>query len=282
MEFKSWSAIRRTGRPTARSVRNACAAALWLVSACASQPAPPPQNAVKGDRLTIAPDQALGWIGIAPRADRDPDDWVPAGAQAVLVPMPVEGLAAGATLSAIDTAGRTTQLGGAAATKVPYGCDGNQLDVLAFTGSKLTPGPVWLLPPSAPASWRPSPLAIVSPVAATEARRRDTVGPLSLELERTDAMRGTLAIARDGRVVHRTAITRSLMDGADPDPLDFQQPGVAIPVPVAAWSLVDNGPILLVLRVQSYEGMHLAAILVESDSAREVAALATYLYRCAF
>jgi hypothetical protein len=224
----------------------------------------------------------FGWIGIAPRPARDPGDWVPAGTQAVIVPTPAEGLAADATLSAIDTAGRTTRVAGAGPAKLPYGCDGNQLDVLAFTGTKLAPGPVWLLPPAAPASWRPRALAITSPVSAGEARRRDTVGPLSLELERTDAMHGTLAIARDGRVLHRAAITRNLMAGADPEPLDLREPGVAIPVPVAAWSLVDGGPILLVLRVQSYEGMHLAAILVEQDSAREVAALATYLYRCAF
>src|SRR5687768_14124066 len=103
--------------PMLRSMSNARAAALWLVAACASQPAAPPHNAVSGAaaRLTIAPDQALGWIGIAPRPARDPGDWVPAGRQAVLVPMPAEGLAAGMALSAIDGAGHTARVAGAAA-----------------------------------------------------------------------------------------------------------------------------------------------------------------------
>jgi hypothetical protein len=260
------------------------AAALLLVAACASQPAGPPHNVASAanPHLTIAPDQALGWIGIAPRASRDPGDWIPAGAQAVVVPMPAAGLAAGATLSAIDTTGRVTRVTAGAPTKLPYGCDANQLDVLAFTGGKSAPGPVWLLPSRMPAPWSPRPLAIVSPAAATEAHRRDTVGPLSLELQRSDATHGTLTIVRDGRVLHSAAITRPPMEGADPDPLDFQHPGVAIPVPAAAWSVVDGGPILLVLQVPSYEGLHLTPILIESDGARELPAMATYLYRCAF
>jgi hypothetical protein len=72
------------------------------------------------------------------------------------------------------------------------------------------------------------------------------------------------------------------MEGADPDPLDFQHLGVAIPEPAPAWSFVDGGPILLVLQVPSYEGLHLTPILVESDAAREIPAMAAYLYRCAF
>jgi hypothetical protein len=196
--------------------------------------------------------------------------------------MPAEGLTVGATLSVIDTTGRVTRVTAQATAKLPYGCDDHQLDVLAFAGGKSAPGPVWLLPPAAPATWSPRSLAIVSPAAATEVHRRDTVGPLSLELARSDAGHGTLTIARDGRVLHTAAIERAEMAGADPAPLDLQHPGVAIPEPVAAWSLVDGGPILLVLQVPSYEGLHLTAILVESDAARELPAMAAYLYRCAF
>jgi hypothetical protein len=75
------------------------------------------------------------------------------------------------------------------------------------------------------------------------------------------------------------------MAGADADPLDLAPPGVAIPVPVAAWSIGpggDGGPILLVLQVPSYEGVHLTSILVEADRARELSAMAVDLYRCAF
>jgi hypothetical protein len=265
-----------------RTIRGAGA---WLLAAaCASQPARPPQNVAStaGARVTLTPDQALGWIGVAPELTHTPGEWIPSAGQVVLVPMPAEGLVAGAALSVIDTKGRTTHLTAAAPTKVRYGCDQNQLDVVAFTGERSAPGLVWLLPPTTPASWRPRSLAIASPVAATSAHRHDTVGPLSLELQRRDATHGTLTIARDGRVLHTVAIERAEMEGAPTDPLDFRQAGVAIPVPVAAWSLGDAGPILLVLQAATYEGLQQTTILVEADGARELPAMSPYLYRCAF
>jgi hypothetical protein len=259
------------------------AAAAWLVVACTPQPAGPPHNVATAasPRVAIAPDQALGWIAIAPRP-REAEDWIPEAPQALIVPVSVEGLTAGVALSAIDTAGKVTRVTATVPTRVPYGCDNHQLEVLAFTGDSSAPGPVWLLPPAAPPSWRPGSLAIASPVAASEAHRRDTVGPLVLELARREATRGTLAIARDGRVLHSVAIERPEMEGADPAPLDLRRPGVAIPVPAAAWSFADGGPILLVLQVPSYEGLHLRTFLVESDAAREISSMALYLYRCAF
>jgi hypothetical protein len=266
-----------------RATRAMRAALVVLVAGCGAQAAPPHNGAREATSpLTIAPDQPLGWIAIAPRAARAPGDWIPAGPQAAVLPMPSEGIAAGTTLSAIDTAGRVTRVTADGAAKVPYGCDSNQLDVVAFTGDRSAPGPVWLLPPAAPEAWQPHALAIVSPVSAVEDRRRDTVGPLTLELARSDATHGTLAIMREGRAVHKLAIERAAIEGADAGPLDLSQPGVAIPVPVAAWSLVDGGPILLVLLVPSYEGIHLTALLVEAGAARELPALAVYLYRCAF
>jgi hypothetical protein len=266
--------------------RHAAGAALLSIvaAACGSQAPAVPQNGTDTARpqVTVASDQALGWIGIAPRPARDAGSWIPAGAQAVLVVMPAEGLAAGATLSAIDTAGRVTKVTAGPPAKVPYGCDDQQLEVLPFTGARSAPGPVWLLPPSAPATWTPRPLAFVSPATATEARRRDTVGPLSLELERTDATHGTLKIVRDGRALHTVAIARGQMEGADPGPLDLRYPGVAIPVPVAAWSLVEGGPILLVLHVPSYEGSSLKPILVQEPGTRDLPEMGVYLYQCAF
>jgi hypothetical protein len=200
----------------------------------------------------------------------------------VVVPLPAAGLAAGAALSAIDTAGGVTRVTAGAPSKLPYGCDQNQLDVVALAGQRLAPGPVWLLPPAAPASWQPRPLAIGAPVVVTEDRRRDAIGSLVLEVTRRDATHGTLAIARGGRTIYTAPIAREAMEGAPADPLDLRHPGVAIPVPAVAWSLGDGGPILLVLRVASYEGTHLTPILVEADRARELTAMAVYLYSCAF
>lgn len=257
---------------------------LLVAAACSSQPPAVPQNVASsaGPRVTLAPDQPLGWIGLAPRPARDARDWIPAGTQAVLVPLPADGLVAGTTLSAIDTADRVTRVTAGAPAKVPYGCDDHRLDVLAFTGGRSAPGAVWLLPPAAPASWSPRSLAVASPVAATEDRRRDTVGPLALELARTDGARGTLKIVLEGRTLHTLAISRGEMEGADAGPLDLRHPGVGIPAPVAAWSLAEAGPILLVLLVPSHEGLHLKPLLVEADRARELPAMASYLYRCAF
>jgi hypothetical protein len=57
---------------------------------------------------------------------------------------------------------------------------------------------------------------------------------------------------------------------------------VAIPVPVAAWSVADGGPIVLVLEVPTYEGLQLTSLLVEADGARKLPAMSQYLYSCAF
>jgi hypothetical protein len=261
--------------------------ALWLLAAaaCGSRASAPSQNVAEParPRVTISPDQALGWIGVAPLPARDVGNWIPAGPQAALVVMPAEGIAAGAALSAIDTAGRIARVTAAGPAKVPYGCDNQQLDVLALTGPRLAPGPVWLLPPAAPASWAPKRLVIVSPAEpATEASRRDTAGPLSLSLSRIDDTHGTLAIARDGRVLHTLAFERGAMESAEPSPLDFRELGIAIPVPAAAWSIAEGGPILLVLLVPSFEGTSLKPILVQEGGTRELPEMESYLYQCAF
>lgn len=266
-------------------IRARVASLLVIAAACSSRPPAASQNIAEParPRVTIAPDQALGWIGVAPLPARNDQRWIPAGPQAVLVVMPAEGIAAGATLLAIDTAGRSARVTAAGPAKVPYGCEDHQLDVLAFTGPRLAPGPVWLLPPAAPPPWAPKPLAIASPATpATEAGRRDSVGPLALELARTDDTHGTLEITRDGRVLHTHAFERGAMESADPSPLDFREGGVAIPVPVAAWSIAEGGPILLVLHVPSFEGSSLLPILVQEGGSREVPEMGAYLYQCAY
>lgn len=273
----SWPAPTRSSRLTCLTT---CGAA--LLAACTTGSTLQNVAGPAAPSVVITPEQPIGWIGLAPRPSRDAGDWVPAGAPSLVVPMPAAGLTTGTTLPAIDSRGRVEHVTAGAPAKLPYGCDNQQLDVLTFTGERFAPGVVWLLPPAAPATWRPTALAIVSPVAATPTRRRDTVGPLSLELTRSDATHATLAIARGGRVVHTAEIERPAMDGADLGPLDLQHPGIAIPEPVAAWSVADGGPILLVLEVPSYEGVQLTPFLIESDHARALPAMATYLYQCAF
>ena len=259
-----------------------------MLAACAAPLAAPPHHATPAAPRAISADQPLGWIALAPRpvgAAREVGDWLPVGAH-MLVPRPTEGsvgLAAGDALAVIDTAGAIAHVTVGAPIRLPYGCDRNQLDAIALTGERLAPGVLWLLPAGASASWQPRPLAIATGVESGPARRRDTVGPLELELVRRDDTHATLAISRSGRLVHTAPITRVAIAGADAEPLDLGGGGVAIPAPVAAWSIgLGTGAILLVLQVPAYEGTHLTPILVEPDRAREVTAMAVYLYRCAF
>ena len=231
--------------------------------------------------VAAAPDQPLGWIGVAPHPANDATlDWLPNGEQSVIVPMPAEGPAAGAALSAIDGAGRTVRVTAAPPTKIAYGCDNGQLDVLPFTGDKLAPGAVWLLPPGAPAWWQPRALP-VGTVSVSETQRLDTAGPLSFELRRSDASHGSFAIVRDGRVIHRAAIVHEGFEGEPPEPINFEHPNASVPVPAGAWSITDGGAIFLILRWQSNEGFHLTPFLIEGGHAREITALDTYLYHCA-
>ncbi|HET9626907.1 MAG TPA: hypothetical protein VFP84_36360 [Kofleriaceae bacterium] len=250
--------------------------AAWL-AACGGSSTPP-----HGSPVTLAADQALGWLGVAPRSSPAPGDWLPAGPSSVVVAMPASGLTAGTALSGVDTAGHVARLTAGAPSKLAYGCDQNRLDVVALSGARLVPGPVWLLPANAPATWRPAPVAIAPLGTASQAHRRTAIGPLALDLRRIDATHGTLAITRPGHTMFTQPFERAAIDGAPGDPLDLRGDGVAIPVPIAAWSLGADGPILIVLRVASYEGTHLTPILVEAERAREVTAMASYLYSCAF
>jgi hypothetical protein len=259
-------------------------AALLPLAACGAPPAALPQNtAPAGPRVTIAPDEQLGWIGLAPIEKRGVIEWLPAADVAVLLPQPATEIFPRTTLLAIDSTGRRSRVLSGTPVRVPYGCDNNQLDVVPFGGPRLVPGLVWLLPEVPPETWDPDALAIASPAAAaTAVRRRDTVGPLSLELERTDDTRGTLTILRGGRALLTLPIERAVMEGAPTIPLDLRYPGVGIPEPLAAWSVAEGGPILLVLSVPGYEGMNLQPILVEDAGARVLESMQEYLYRCAF
>ncbi len=268
------------------TARAPLASLLLLAAACGSQPPAVAQNVAEPapSSVAISPDQPLGRIGIAPLATRDAGSWIPGGA------------AGRARRDARRGHHRRRRADGDRHRRPVRARHGGRAregalrlrwpgssSVLAFTGPRLQPGPVWLLPPAPPATWAPKPLTIASPAGpATEARRRDTVGPLALELARTDATHGTLTISRAGRVLHTAAFERGAMEGADPSPLDLRGPGIAIPVPVAAWAVAEDGPILLVLLVSSYEGASLRPILVQDGGTRELPDLASYLYQCAF
>ncbi len=250
--------------------------------ACSAPREPLTNTASTGTAIRIAPTEPLGWLGLAPAAKDGTilPRHVPVSAAHPLVTLG-ERDAYPASVDAIATTGGLQKFTLGPSAEVPYGCDEHKLEVTTFTGPRLTPGAVWLLPPSRPTSWQPAPLSIASRTA-TAAQRTYAIGPLTLDLVRTADLRGTLTIRRDGTPIHTAPFERHLMEGADPGPLDLVEGGPGIPEPVAAWAIAEGGPILLVLTQPGYEGTTLRPVLVEASSARAIEAMEIYLYSCAF
>jgi len=244
------------------------------LGAC-STPAPPaPRNvAAPSATLRLAASAPLGSLALAPATTHD--GWIPVATASAVAPG--SSVPAGTSVTAIGT-GAAVQLTAGPATRLPYGCDNNQIDVVPLAGPRIAPGVVWLLP--AGAAWTPTALPITS--SRTPAASQFTIGPLTLDLRRRDAVRGTLTITRAGRAIYTAPFERGAMEGADASPIDLTEDGPGIPQPVAAWALAPRGPVLVVLLQPGYEGVTLAPVLVEVDAAREVEAMSLYLYRCAF
>ncbi|MBA3454249.1 MAG: hypothetical protein H0T42_14245 [Deltaproteobacteria bacterium] len=253
--------------------------------ACSAPREPLTNTGDSGTVLRIGPIEPLGWLGLATAA-KDSNNLprhAPVSAAHPLV-TPVERddvLDSATSIAAIGTTGGVQQFKTGARAKVPYGCDGHTLEVTTFTGPRLTPGAVWLLPPTIPPTWKPAPLPIVSR-SAVAAQRSYAIGPLALDLRRTGDLRGTLTISRNGKVVHTAPFERHLMEGADAAPIHLAEGGPGIPEPIAAWTIGPSGPILLVLTQPGYEGTTLRALLVEAASARAIESMEMYLYSCAF
>ncbi len=254
---------------------------LVVVMACGAPREPLPANASGESAIRIGPTDPLGWLALATATtDAKDEGFGPTNNDHPLVTTVARGELP-ASVSAIGPAGAMQTFITGAATEVLYGCDGNKLGVTALAGPRLTPGAAWILPPARPTSWQPTALAITTK-AKSPAQHSYAIGPLALELVRTADLKGTLTIQRDGRAVHTAPFERQLMDGAEPGPIDLAEGGPGIPEPIAAWSIADNGPILLVLTQPGYEGMTLRPVLVEATSARAIEAMETYLYSCAF
>lgn len=249
--------------------------------ACGASRDPMPSNASGGSAVRVGPNQSLGWLALATQPAEDTvESFGPRNSEHPLVATVARGELP-ASVSAIGPSGTLQTFRTGAATKIPYGCDGNQLEVTAFAGPRLPPGPAWILPVSRPANWQPIALAIKT-ATSSPAQRSYALGPLAIDLVRTADLKGTLAITRDGRAVHTMPFERHPMEGAEPGPIDLDEGGPGIPEPIAAWALADNGPILLVLTQPGYEGMTLRPHLVEETSARAVEPMEMYLYSCAF
>lgn len=256
-----------------------------VIAACGEPSTPPVRNAAATPSIVPLPaDDTLGILGVAPARDRDLGSWLPAGATPFLVEAALrEGKGPPPSWLATDTAGARATLAYGAATKIQYGCDGNQLTVTALDGdgAELRPGLLWLRPVGGPAAIV-KPLAIADRGKPAAARRAYTIGPVTLELVRIAPKLGKVSFAWHGKPVHALDIERHDMEGADNAvPMDFVDGGVAVPVPEAAWEL-DGSVALIALRVPSYEGTALRAVVVNADTGREVEPMGIYLYQCAF
>ncbi len=261
---------------------------LLLLVACGepSSPAPIVQNTAVGAPMALPSDAALGVLAVAPVPNRDRVTWVPVGTGPFLVEASLrEGKGPPPSWLAVDGAGAETRLTYGATAEVPYGCDGNHMTVTMLDGarSKLQSGLLWLRPVEQVA-WTPKAVPITHvPAKVTAARRDFTIGPVVVELVRTEPKRGVVNVVWRGRLVHQMTIERHDMDGADnAAPLDFTEGGIAVPVPEAAWSFGDERALVVVFRVNSYEGIGFKTIVVNPETGRTVDSMAMYLYQCAF
>ena len=271
------------------------ALAVLVIAACGTprEPAPPPTAltapAPAVGRITVAPTAPLGSLALAlaPTSPTTPvgeiaGSFLPARDVASVASLGT--LAPGARVSVLGMAGGPVAYTAGARALVPYGCDGNTLEVTPLAGPAQALGIAWVLPAPLPAGWAPAALAVTW-TRRERARVGLRLGDLDVELVRTAPLRGTLAIARAGRVIHRAPFERQLMDGAPPelatiDLTDVGGPGV--PLPVGAWTLAPGGPVLLALVLPGFEGVTLSGLLVDEAGAAPVPALEQYLYGCAF
>lgn len=255
-----------------------------LLAACSSSAttAPPPvQNATVAPRIPTD----LGSLVIVTASART--DGVPAFVP-IKTPYPIVDptakLAANTTANVVDARGASGTFTSSAPAKIAYGCDGNQLDVTPLAGTAtLSPGVAWAL---VDRSVRPSASAPI--IVTMPAKAAYGFGDLSITVER-DAKKqdhGQLRFTVNDTTVADVPFERQLMDGADASMkiLDMREGGPAIPVALAAWSIDGSGhaPYLVAIERPGWEGTTLEAWLVEARSAKQLEAMTTYLYQCAF
>ena len=233
--------------------------------------------------IGLPADAELGELAIMPAPTRDLGSWLPQGTFPFLVTGVLrEGKGPPPSWLAIDGAGAETPLTYGETAHVKYGCDNGELMVDKLDGNAaLRPGLLWLRPTSH-AAWAPMPVKLVEVPGAKADRRAYQVGDGRIELVRQQPTRGVVTITWK-RARQALPFERSDMEGADnKTPMDLSNPGVAQPVPEAAWSFAAGEAVLIVFRVPGYEGVQFKAVVLGFATAREVATMGPYLYHCAF
>lgn len=254
-----------------------------------------PSTPVNRSPILLSPSEGLGYLALsAPAAgEGSPLPWLPPDDSGVLVLLP-DGAPApkvGAEVTVVPPLGAPLRLAIGERTRVPFGCDDNTLEGLSLTPTAkagaaqvaaLPPGVVWVLPDSSTAaSWKPSGLE-VAPRELSPQKRVWAVGSLEIALTVKDRSHATFAAAAGNVWMMSRELERPHMAGAEDVPIDLTQVVAGMPSVVAAFSFMPTGAILLVVHTPSYEGHSLSALLYDGATIREVEAMQSYLYACAF
>jgi hypothetical protein len=261
-------------------------ALLATLAACASPPAPtpPPGNTRAPSPSHVPADLGSLAIVTAPaRSDAVPG-YVPISTTHPLVD-PARRMPPNTPVHAIDARGAAGTFTSGEPTKIPFGCDGNQLGVTPLAGrAPLAPGIAWI---QFDVAARPKALAL-SVARKTADTALYVLGDLRIRVER-DAQRldrGILRVLASDQEVGASGFARTLMDGADPSmaTLDLAEGGPGIPTPLGGWSIDGSGhlPYLLAIERPGWEGTTIEAWLVERGSLKQIEAMSVYLYQCAF
>jgi hypothetical protein len=235
---------------------------------------------------------SLGYLAVAPVPKAADGDgfayWIPTDDSAALLMPPADAPQPkpGIEVLAVPSRGAPVKLVIGERRAVRYGCDNNTLEGFALSApdpdAAPPPGPVWILPATPlAATWKPSGLE-VAPVELAPNKRVWTVGPLRIALTVRDKSHATLAAAAGTVWVLQRELERPLMDGAEDAPIDLTQDVPGMPNVAAAFSMIPDGPILVVLAVPGYEGTTLTTFLYDGANMREVETMQHYFYACAF
>lgn len=164
-----------------------------------------------------------------------------------------------------------------------YGCEDNTQSMAAFNApSKLPEGPVWMLPSNQATGAASYPIE-AGPVEKNANQRTWTVAGLEFVARKTAPMKGVLDVKDGGKVVAQVEFSKGEMEGSEQKPIDLSSNDeIGVPIPVGAFLLGENSPMVIVLGSRSYEGQNFQLVVRPADAPAHVLGDTVGLYYCAF
>lgn len=245
-------------------------------------PAPQPELAHPAGLPPSHFEGVPGWFGFVVRAvDKRQRGWTPAHPRAGVTILDAEAWAEtveeGAKFRLVAREGNLP-LALSEVSRIPFGCDGNELVMAAFrTPNDPAEQLVWILPDGAAAAAAVAVPVIAGPISKQQ--RSWTVGPLAIQVRLAGELDGRLEVRAGGAVALSAPFQKSAMEGADRAPLDLtREYEVGVPYVEAAFRL---GPELtiVVLRAVGYEGVNFEVLALRDKLKR---AGSQYVALCAF